>query len=225
MSELETLIRHLRHEAEREPFPIDTPVYESVRKDPLEPILFGGTLKSQLCFFGRDLGADEVRQGQPLIGAAGRMVREGFFQAWQGRRSQGQAELQTVCQRLLLTNTVPYKPPENKAYSVKVKQRFRPFIEQLLVFQWQGQQIITLGTEAFKWFAPYGQPDEVEEFFRRGDRFQSSLELTLTAKNAQGQGGQRRIKLMPLPHPSPLNKRYYAQFPQMLQQRLANIAF
>ena len=225
MSELETLIYRLRQEAEREPFPLDTPVYESVHKDPLNPILFGGTLKSQLCFFGRDLGADEVRQGQPLIGAAGRMVREGFFQAWQGRRSQNQAELQTVCQRLLLTNTVPYKPPENKAYSVKVKQRFRPFIEQLLVLQWQGQQIITLGTEAFKWFAPYGQPGEVDEFFSRGDRFQASLELAITAQNSQGKRGQRRINLMPLPHPSPLNKRYYAQFPQMLQQRLGNIAF
>ncbi|MFM1843245.1 MAG: hypothetical protein RLZZ490_1987, partial [Cyanobacteriota bacterium] len=83
----------------------------------------------------------------------------------------------------------------------------------------------TLGTEAFKWFAPYGQPGEVDEFFQGGDRFQSSLDITLMAKNAQGQGGQRPIKLMPLPHPSPLNKRYYAQFPQMLQQRLANIAF
>ncbi|MGA1623203.1 MAG: uracil-DNA glycosylase family protein [Synechocystis sp.] len=225
MSELETLIRHLRQEAEREPFPVDTPIYESVRKDPLEPILFGGTLKSQLCFFGRDLGADEVRQGQPLIGAAGRMVREGFFQAWQGRRSNNPGELQTVCQRLLLTNTVPYKPPENKAYSVKVKQRFRPFIEQLLVMQWQGKQIITLGTEAFKWFAPYGQPGEVDEFFRQGDRFQSFLDVVITAKSPQGQSQQRRIRLMPLPHPSPLNKRYYAQFPQMLQRRLADIAF
>jgi hypothetical protein len=51
------------------------------------------------------------------------------------------------------------------------------------------------------------------------------LELAITAKNAQGKTDQRRIKLMPLPHPSPLNKRYYAQFPQMLQQRLADIAF
>ena len=153
------------------------------------------------------------------------MVRGGFFQVWQGRRANNPEELQRVCQRLLLTNTVPYKPPENKAYSVKVKQRFRPFIEQLLVFHWQGKQIIPLGTEAFKWFAPYGQPGEVDEFFRGGDRFQSSLELAITAKNSQGKTDQRRIKLMPLPHPSPLNKRYYAQFPQMLQQRLADIAF
>ncbi len=225
MSELETLIRTIRQEAEREPFPLDYPIYEQAKKDALEPILFGGTLKSQLCFFGRDLGADEVRQGQPLIGAAGKLVRKGFFQAWQGFLPKSQEDLQMVCQRILLTNTVPYKPPENKAYPVKVKERFRPFVEQLLVCHWQGKQIITLGTEAFKWFAPYAPKGQLDEFFKGGDRYQSSLDVLIKAHTDQGKTSQKIVKLMPLPHPSPLNKRYYGQFPQMLQQRLTEIAF
>ena len=32
-----------------------------------------------LCIVGRDLGKDEVRAGQPLIGAAGRLVRAGIL--------------------------------------------------------------------------------------------------------------------------------------------------
>ncbi|QHU99947.1 uracil-DNA glycosylase family protein [Synechocystis sp. CACIAM 05] len=225
MSELQTLIRTIRQEAEREPFPLDSPIYEQAGKDALDPILFGGNLGSQLCFFGRDLGADEVRQGQPLIGAAGRLVRKGFFEAWQGRLPRGQDDLQTVCQRILLTNTVPYKPPENKAYSVKVKERFRPFVEQLLVFHWRGKQIITLGTEAFKWFAPYAPKGQLDEFFQGGDRYERSLDVLIKATTAAGKSSQKIVKLMPLPHPSPLNKRYYGQFPTMLQRRLTEIAF
>ncbi|WLT39473.1 hypothetical protein NON20_08270 [Synechocystis sp. B12] len=50
MSELQTLIRTIRQEAEREPFPLDSPIYEQAGKDALDPILFGGNLGSQLCF-------------------------------------------------------------------------------------------------------------------------------------------------------------------------------
>ncbi|BFM38456.1 uracil-DNA glycosylase family protein [Synechocystis sp. LKSZ1] len=225
MSDLAGLLHQIRQEAERQEFPLDLPVYQSARKDALTPILYAGNLKSQLCFFGRDLGRDEVHAGQPLIGAAGTLVREGFFQAWYGRKAKNRAELNSVCDRLLLTNTVPYKPPGNKAYAPEVKERFRPFIEQLLVIHWRGKQIITLGTEAFKWFTPYGRKGEVNDFFSREDRFSSHLNVTLTAQDEQGLLHQRLVSLMPLPHPSPLNQRYYAQFPQMLQNRLNDVAF
>lgn len=225
MTELSDLRQRVYQEARRQPFPLDLEVYQSADKDPLQPILCAGNLQGQLCFFGRDLGRDEVRAGQPLIGAAGTLVREGFFQAWRGRKAQNRQELATVCERLLLTNTVPYKPPGNKAYSVEVKDRFRPFIERLLVCHWQGGQIITLGTEAFQWFSPYGAKGEVEKFFKGKDRFAEQLTVTLTAIDAQGKLQRRSVNLMPLPHPSPLNQRYYAQFPQMLQNRLQMIEF
>lgn len=226
MSELETLIDRIQQEAQRADFPIDIPVYQAAGLEPTIPVLYAGNLNSQLCFFGRDLGKDEVNARQPLIGAAGTMVRQGFYAAIHKQQAKGKKELQTICDRVLLTNTVPYKPPGNKAYSVEVKQRFRPFIECLLVLHWQGNQVITLGTEAFKWFTPYGATKkEVDEFFARNDRFSNKLQVTLEAEDDLGSKHQKQISLLPLPHPSPLNKQYYALFPQMLQQRLKEIAF
>jgi len=225
MLKIETLIKQTQQEAQREAFPVDIPVYESAQKDPTYPVLYGGNLNSQLCFFGRDLGKDEVMAQQPLIGSAGRLVRAGFYQALHQKSATSKEELNTVCDRLLLTNTVPYKPPGNKAYAVAVKERFRPFVASLLVFYWGGNQIITLGTEAFKWFAPYGKKGEIDAFFKREDRFSNSLNVILSAQNDQGIIEQKEINLLPLPHPSPLNQTYYAKFPQMLQDRLKNISF
>jgi uracil-DNA glycosylase len=225
MSDVDTLIEQVRQEAEREPFPIDVDVYKAAGKEPTQPILYAGNLKSQICFFGRDLGRDEVIAGQPLIGAAGTLVREGFYWAMHHQKPKGRKDLNSVCDRVLLTNTVPYKPPGNKAYETKVKERFRPFIARLLVIHWQGNQIITLGTEAFKWFAPYGAKGEINKFFQSSDRFTSKLKVTLTASDEQGMQYQRQVTLLPLPHPSPLNQQWYEKFPQLLQERLNEFEF
>lgn len=225
MSDLETLLFSIRQEAERAPFPLDVPIYHSANKEPTQPILYAGNLKSPLCFFGRDLGRDEVYAGQPLIGAAGTLVREGFYLALHGHKNKTKKELQSVCDRILMTNTVPYKPPGNKAYSTEVKERFRPFMEQFLMFHWEGDQVITLGTEAFKWFAPYGKKGEVNKFFLTEDRYSTKLPVMLTAKDDLGMQHQRQIMLLPLPHPSPLNQQYYELFPKMLQDRLNNFEF
>lgn len=225
MSDIDALIEQVRQEAEREPFPLDLPVYKAAGKEPTQPVLFAGNLKSEICFFGRDLGRDEVQAGQPLIGAAGTLVRQGFYQALYGEPSKTKKDLLSVCDRVLLTNTVPYKPPGNKAYSTEVKERFRPFIEKLLVFHWQGNQVITLGTEAFKWFTPYGAKGEVNRFYVREDRFTSKLPILLTASDEFGMKHQRSVTLLPLPHPSPLNQQYYDLFPQMLQERLNDFEF
>jgi uracil-DNA glycosylase len=69
------LIEAVRREAERSGFPIDAEVYERSGRDPNLPIMFAGALDAPLCIVGRDLGKDEVRAGQPPIGAAGRLVR------------------------------------------------------------------------------------------------------------------------------------------------------
>ena len=225
MSNIQELINQVQQEAQKEEFPIDVPVYKSAKLEPTTPVLYAGNLQSPLCFFGRDLGRDEVYARQPLIGAAGTKVRQGFYEVVHGKTAQSATELKTVCDRVLLTNTVPYKPPGNKAYSVKVKERFRPYVERLLVFHWQGNQIITLGTEAFKWYAPYRDKGEVEQYFKRGDRFEEKLVINLTATDDQGQSHQKAVALLPLPHPSPLNKRYYSIFPEMLKHRLSQVEF
>ncbi|MGK7948195.1 MAG: uracil-DNA glycosylase family protein [Xenococcaceae cyanobacterium] len=225
MTDIETLIDRVQQEAQSKEFPIDIPVYKSANLEPTYPVLYAGNLQSPLCFLGRDLGKDEVHARQPLIGAAGKLVRQGFFQAVHQRKATSQQDLLSVCDRILLTNTVPYKPPGNKAYSTQVKKRFRPFVEKLLVFHWQGQQIITLGTEAFKWFTPYGGKGEVTKFWQQSDRYETKLLVNLTATDDVGMEHQKPVTLLPLPHPSPLNQTYYARFPQMLQQRLTQVDF
>jgi uracil-DNA glycosylase family 4 len=225
MSDIQSLINQIHQEAKRETFPLDIPVYKTVKKEPTKPILYYGNLKSNICFFGRDLGRDEVMAGQPLIGAAGTLVRQGFYYAIHQQKTNNKKELESIGDRLILTNTVPYKPPGNKAYSMQVKNRFRPFIEQLLVIYWQGNQIITLGTEAFKWFTPYSKRGEVNQFWDTDDRYQTKLVVNLTAADQGGRQYQKEVSLYPLPHPSPLNQQYYEKFPAMLQQRLTQVAF
>jgi len=225
MSTLETLLINIQQEAKRASFPVDVEVYTSAGRDPTYPILYAGNLNSQICFLGRDLGKDEVLANQPLYGASGTMVRQGLYRAIHGRQGQNKQELATVCERVLLTNTVPYKPPGNKAYTTEVKERFRPFIERLLVLHWQGSQIITLGNEAFKWFSPYGARGELNSFFQESGRYRNQINILLTAQNLQGEVEQRQVTLLPLPHPSPLNQKYYAQFPGLLQERLNQCEF
>ncbi len=226
MCDLDILITQVQQEAQREEFPIDIPVYNSADLEPTKPILYAGNLQSPLCFFGRDLGKEEVHARQPLIGTSGTMVREGFYYAIHKHKAPSRKDLDnTTIDRVLLTNTVPYKPPGNKAYLMKVKKRFRPFLEQLFVFHWQGDQVITLGTEAFKWFAPYGAKGEVDSFFRRDDRFEQQLTVNISTKNNLGMPQTKALTLLPLPHPSPLNQKYYAAFPKMLQNRLSQVEF
>jgi uracil-DNA glycosylase len=223
MLEIQTLIDEIKSEAKRAEFPLDEPIYQKAHAEPTQPILYAGNLHSQLCVFGRDLGKDEVATRQPLYGAAGSLVRKGLYRTLFNSEAGDKTELEKVLDQVLLTNTVPYKPPGNKAYSAAVKQRFRPYIERLLVCHWQGDRIITLGNDAFDWFTPYAPKGTLKEFFQRGDRYSSSQPITLCATDSQGNLHQRPITLLPLPHPSPLNQRYYAQFPQLLQQRLSDI--
>lgn len=223
MTAIQDLIAQIQAAAQKEAFPLDRPVYEAAGLDPTVPILYAGNLASQLCIFARDLGKDEVSAQQPLYGAAGRLVRQGLYRAIFQQEPASPQDLQKVCAHVLLTNTVPYKPPGNKAYSTAVKQRFRPFLERLLVEHWQGDHIITLGNEAFAWFIPYGKKGELREFFLRGDRYTASIKVTLPATNHFSHAQPKIVTLMPLPHPSPLNQKYYAQFPRLLAERLKNM--
>lgn len=216
MRTLDQLIAAVRLEAERADFPIDEAAYERSAKDPKQPVLYAGALGAPICVFGRDLGKDEVAAGEPLVGAAGRLVRAGLCRAFDAEPAGTDPKYRAALGYALLTNTVPYKPPGNKAYSAAVKERFRPFLAELLVDHWQGERVITLGTEAFQWFAPYGEPGAFETFWKREDRYEAEIPCILTAGKAR-----KSIRVAPLPHPSPLNQRWYSRFPDLLAERLA----
>ncbi len=222
MRTLDALLDDIQREASRAPFPVDAPVYERSGKDPTRPILFAGTLEAPICIFARDLGKDEVAAGEPLIGAAGRLVRSGIYLARQGEPPKAtDRRVEAALGHALLTNTVPYKPPGNKAYGEAVKDRFRPFVAELLAAFWEGDRVLTLGTEAFQWFARYAG-GEAAAFWARDDRYEADLACVLEVE-AGSQSIRKPITVSPLPHPSPLNQRWYKQFPDLLARRLASM--
>ncbi|NUM32902.1 MAG: uracil-DNA glycosylase [Candidatus Brocadiae bacterium] len=215
---ISALQQEIQKHAQLEAFSIDKEVYLACGKDPISPILMAGSLESPLCFFARDLGRDEVRAGQPLYGAAGRMVRSGIYNSLYNSAASSPQDLDKAASYVLLTNTVPYKPIDNKAYPPKVRERFRPFILSLLMDYWQGKYIIPLGTEALQWFEKYDTSPKFKAFIKSESRFVETFELQLTSSNPEE--SKKNVLLCPLPHPSPLNQKYYALFPQMLNARL-----
>jgi uracil-DNA glycosylase len=100
-----------------------------------------------------------------------------------------------------------------------VKARFRPFVAELLAVHWKGDRVISLGTEAFKWFAPYADPDEVAALWARDDRYEAEIACEIVV-DVDGEERRKSITLAPLPHPSPLNQRWYKLFPALILQRL-----
>jgi uracil-DNA glycosylase len=223
MRTIDNLISDVQREAEREDFPVDQAIYERAKKDPAVPILCAGSLSAKICVMGRDLGKDEVAAGEPLIGAGGRLVRAGVHNAWDGEPPpKSDRRVESALVHVLLTNTVPYKPPGNKAYSSAVKERFRPFVAELLAAHWKGHCVLTLGTEAFQWFAPYANPEQVASLWEREDRYEAELRCVLKARRGAS-SVTKELTICPLPHPSPLNARWYKRFPELLAKRLANV--
>ena len=85
-----------------------------------------------------------------------------------------------------------------------VKKRFQPLMAELLIDHWQGRTLITLGREAFLWFA-IGQPRdikrELEAFWAREDRFEAVHTTPLFLPD--GRGGE--FRLAPLPQLRSMN--------------------
>ncbi|MDF3920149.1 uracil-DNA glycosylase family protein [Salinicola salarius] len=201
---------------------LDIEVYRQFDRDPLAPIVGLGPKNARLAVFGRDPGKKEIEVGLPFVGAGGQKVREALYHHRHGQSLPDFEASLTVGDDLFWINTVPYKPLGNKAWSMAVKRRFQPLVAALLTRQWDGDRVLTLGREAFLWFG-IGQSREVrdalEAFWSREDRFSATHETELTLET----GESKRFILAPLPHPSPLNQRWFKRFPELLAQRLADL--
>jgi len=195
---------------------IDEAVYRAFDKDPLEPIIGLGPSDAPVAFFGRDPGREEVRYGEPFVGSGGQLVRRGLYRHLHGEQLTDFEASRSVGGAFFWINTVPYKPLGNRAWSMAVKRRFHPLMRELLIDNWQGQDIITLGREAFLWFG-LDQPREVrqhlEAYWQRDDRFSAHYDVELTGER----GSSRRFRLHPLPHPSPRNMTWFKRFPDLLE--------
>ncbi|WP_421683058.1 uracil-DNA glycosylase [Stutzerimonas urumqiensis] len=201
---------------------IDRAAYAAADRDPLEPLIGEGNPRSPLCFLGRDPGREEVKWGEPFVGAGGRLLRGVLFRHLHGHDAADQAALRGLTPHYFWLNTVPYKPIGNKAWSMSVKARFQPLIRGLMLERWQGRDVITLGREAFLWFGidqPRPEREALEAFWRRDDRFEASLDVSLRSPTRA-----RTLRLHPLPHPSPLNQRWFRQFATLLEARLSTLA-
>lgn len=210
MTKEDALRLRARAEAARGGMAIDLAAYEAAGRDPLEPLLGGGDARAAVGFFGRDPGRDEVRHHAPLIGAGGRLVRDGVHRALFGCTAPDFSALYEMNRHAFFSNTVPYKPVGNKPWSAAVIDRFRPIIAEFLAEVWQGEHLVTLGNDAFLWFG-----EAAEAWWDRPDRYEASLTVSWP----------RRITLHPLPHPSPANATWHQRFPAMLDARLAALGF
>lgn len=201
---------------------IDTEVYEGFGRDWRDPVIGMGNPDTPVAFFGRDPGRDEVQHQMPFIGAGGQKVRGAIHEHFYGKPLPDFETSVEVGKGFFWANTVPYKPVGNKAWSMKVKKQFQPLVADLLLNAWNGSAVITLGREAFLWFAinqDRAVKQQLEAFWAQEDRFESYTSVELSTAD----GKRRTLRLYPLPHPSPLNATWYKRFPELLRQRLRQL--
>lgn len=212
----QSLLADYRALALTDPFqpPRDLEVYARWQQSPTEAVVMAGNLAASLCILGRDLGKDEVRYQQPLIGAAGQKVRRTLQQVLAPSTLEDKPWFTAGLAHYCITNTVPYKPLGNAPFSETTREKCRPLVERFLADLWQGDVLMPLGLGALEWCRPYGAATV--------DRF---VALPLPAwHEAEGQIkiGGKVIRLLPLPHPSPLSQ-YSRHFPEWLAARIAQL--
>jgi uracil-DNA glycosylase len=218
-ADLESLRRQMSVQARKLRLKVDRRAYAKAKRDPALPIAWAGNLRARVCILGRDLGEKVVLYGQPLVGSAGRTVREGVLRAVGAIAPRADVLLSEVLRYVLLSNLVPYKPPSNKPFPAEVREGFRPCIEQLLGCHWRGTVVITLGDAAFEWFGRYALSQQVAALRGWPDRYHREAQCQWVVR-CHGTKVTRRLIVCPLPHPSPRNVRWRGAFPDLLARRL-----
>ncbi|MFW5799324.1 MAG: uracil-DNA glycosylase family protein, partial [Spirochaetota bacterium] len=220
-NELKVLLNKIETQAEKLDMPIDTDIYNSCGKNPNKPILYAGSLEADTGFLARDLGKSEVIKGEPLIGSGGNLLRKTIYSYHTGKEApKNEVYFKDIMKDVLFTNLVPYKPIGNKVFSKKIRRQFAPYIAELLINHWKGKFLITLGTEAFKWFENFCDKKEIEVFWKDEEkRYTETFQCKIfILDNDKSQS--KDINIAPLPHPSPLNVKWYKRFPELLKNRL-----
>lgn len=201
---------------------IDREVYSTFGVDPLKPIIGRGDPSARIAIFGRDPGREEVRHGIPFIGTGGQKVRRVLHKLlFHHDMPDFQASIDAG-KFVYWGNTVPYKPIGNKVWPMSVRRAIQPIIVDLLVHEWRGADILTLGRVAFDWFGLFSTENKalLIDHWNHPKCFERPISLSICA-----QGKTKILRLHPLPHPSPLNAKWSKYFPDMLSERLTALDF
>jgi DNA polymerase len=118
-------------------------------------VLGDGNPDADIVFIGEAPGKSEDEQGLPFVGAAGKFLNEML------------ATIQLNRSDVYITNTVKYRPPNNRDPLPDEKKAFLPYLQhQLAVIQ--PVLIVTLGKHAMETFLPgmqisriHGQPKRI----------------------------------------------------------------
>lgn len=119
-------------------------------------VMGDGNVNADIVFVGEAPGKKEDEQGVPFVGAAGKFLNEMLAHAGKIRSE------------VYITNTVKYRPPDNRDPSSEEKAAFLPYlIKQLEIIQ--PKVVITLGRHSMEPFIPgqkiseiHGRPIRVE---------------------------------------------------------------
>lgn len=95
------------------------------------PIIFEGDSDCDIMVIARDLGRNEVEKERPLIGKAGQLFRRLI-------------NFMDLKDNIYMTNLVPYKPNNNKAFPKDVRDKFYPLLLEQIDYI-DPDVIITLG--------------------------------------------------------------------------------
>ncbi len=105
-------------------------------------LVFGvGDPDADVMFIGEAPGANEDKQGEPFVGAAGEFLNEMLSSIGMARND------------VYITNVVKYRPPDNRDPSPGEVEAFRPYLEQQLAVI-QPKLVVFLGRHAMNVFLP-----------------------------------------------------------------------
>lgn len=131
-------------------------VCSSLAANATQLVMGHGNPDADIVFIGEAPGKNEDLQGQPFIGAAGRLLDEMLITVGLDRAD------------VYITNIVKYRPPENRDPLPAEKKAFWPFLTRELQII-KPKIIATLGRHSMEYFLPtlrisdiHGQPQKIK---------------------------------------------------------------
>lgn len=135
-----------------------------------------GSVDADVMFVGEAPGRDEDKQGEPFVGAAGRVLNQALVNNQLDRVD------------VYITNIVKYRPPNNRDPEPEEKRAFWPFLLREIKTI-SPKLIVPLGRHSMGYFLP-------EESISRAHGKVKSVEIT------KDNGQKQLIAVMPIYHPA-----------------------